>query len=47
MIRKLAAIIGVIFIAPAQAIPIDTASWAHWTPPASGSIQGMLYSGIQ
>lgn len=37
MIRKLTAIIGVLFIAPAQAIPLDTASWTHWTSPSSGS----------
>jgi len=45
MIRKLAAIIGVIFIAPAQAIPLDTASWANWTFPASGGIQGNFTQG--
>lgn len=41
MIRKLAAIIGVVFIAPAQAIPLDTASWTHWTSAANGNfVQG-------
>ena len=43
--KKFAAIIGIVFIAPAQAIPIDTASWAHWTSPASGSIQGSFTQG--
>jgi len=37
MIRKLAAIIGIMFIAPAQATPLDTASWAHWTSSANGN----------
>ena len=45
MIRKLAAIICIIFIAPAQAIPVDTANWAHWTSPASDHIEGSFTQG--
>lgn len=38
--RNLALIIGVMFIAPVQATPLDTASWTHWTSSAPGSIGG-------
>lgn len=37
MKRKFALIICVLFIAPVQAVPIDTASWTSWTSSTSGS----------
>lgn len=36
MKRNLALIIGIMFIAPVQATPLDTASWTHWTSSPGG-----------
>lgn len=46
MKRNLALIIGVMFIAPVQATPLDTASWTHWTSTAPGSIGGNFTQGF-
>ena len=37
MKRNLVLIIGALIITPVQAVPIDTASWTHWTSSTSGS----------
>jgi hypothetical protein len=37
MNRNIVFIIGALFIAPVQAVPIDTASWTSWTSSTSGS----------
>ncbi|MDN5753861.1 MAG: PEP-CTERM sorting domain-containing protein [Nitrosospira sp.] len=44
MKRNLALIIGIMFIAPVQATPLDTASWTHWTS-SPGSIGGDFTQG--
>jgi hypothetical protein len=43
--RSLALIIGVLFIAPVHATPMDTASWTNWTSSAPGSIGGSFTQG--
>ena len=47
MKRSLALIVGIMFIAPVQATPMDTASWANWTSSAPGSISGNFIQGGQ
>ncbi|WON72773.1 PEP-CTERM sorting domain-containing protein [Nitrosospira sp. Is2] len=37
MSRNIVFIIGALFIAPVQAVPLDTASWTSWTSSTSGS----------